>query len=305
MRVEFVDSVKAVLAADSKSIFMTGDVGFNALEGIRELLGPRFINAGVAEQNMIGVSAGLALQGYRPWVYSIAPFVTYRCLEQIRNDICHHKFNVKIVGNGGGFTYGVLGSTHHTLEDISVLKAIPWLKIYFPCAGDQVATVVKKMGVESLPGYLRLGVSPFSTPMPFVSENPVTLSRIYHVGTGPTLVVGVGQATQIALRGLKEGSFGSGNPSIVGLGMLSDPDELRSDKPFMELVAKAKQILVVEEHYERGGVGESLRSMLTQFKGEFKVLAPRVHDDKRYGSARFHAEQNGLTPEGLSRLVNS
>src|SRR5204863_5190911 len=121
--------------------------------------GARFLNAGVAEQSMMGIAAGVALTGRRPWVYSIAPFATYRCLEQIRNDVCLHALPVRIVGNGGGFTYGIMGSTHHALEDLAVLKVLPNMQLFFPCAGDQVEAAVRAMADLAGPAYLRLAIS--------------------------------------------------------------------------------------------------------------------------------------------------
>src|SRR4051794_36992037 len=111
-------------------MFITGDLGYNALEGIAKELGKRFVNSGVAEQNMMGMAAGCAMAGFKPWVYSIIPFTTYRCLEQIRNDVCLHHLPVRIVGNGGGYTYGIMGSTHHALEDLAVLKPLPGMQLF-------------------------------------------------------------------------------------------------------------------------------------------------------------------------------
>src|SRR5579884_151787 len=111
MRKVFCESLVSC-AARPDFIFLTGDLGFLALEPLREALGDRFLNAGVAEQNMVSVSAGLARQGLRPWVYSIASFLYTRPFEQIRNDLCLHRLPVVLVGNGGGYGYGVMGATH-------------------------------------------------------------------------------------------------------------------------------------------------------------------------------------------------
>ena len=112
-------------AADPAFVFLTGDLGFQALEPLRAAMGARFINAGVAEQNMVSVAAGLARAGLEPWVYSIASFLYARPFEQIRNDICLHDLPVRLVGNGGGYAYGVMGATHHALEDYGVLLGLP------------------------------------------------------------------------------------------------------------------------------------------------------------------------------------
>src|SRR5215471_4345776 len=124
-------------------VFLTGDLGFKALEPLRDRMGPRFINAGVAEQNMICVAAGLAKTGLRPWVYSIAPFLYARAFEQIRNDICFPSLPVVLAGNGGGYGYGVMGSTHHALEDYGVLLSLPNLHAFIPAFDPDVSAIVE------------------------------------------------------------------------------------------------------------------------------------------------------------------
>src|SRR5579872_3439159 len=123
MRNAFCEAMIAQ-SADPDYLFLTGDLGFKALEPLRQVLGPRFINAGVAEQNMVSVAAGLASQGLKPWAYSIAPFIYARPLEQIRNDVCLHRLPVKLVGNGGGYAYGVMGGSHHAIEDYGILLSL-------------------------------------------------------------------------------------------------------------------------------------------------------------------------------------
>ena len=112
MRNEFAQWIEQYGRQESRLIFLTGDLGYGALENVQAALGPRFVNMGVSEQNMVSVAAGLARQGLLPLCYSIAPFVVYRCLEQFRNDACLHNLPVFLVGNGGGYGYGIMGSTH-------------------------------------------------------------------------------------------------------------------------------------------------------------------------------------------------
>ena len=118
--------------------------------------GERFINAGIAEQNMVSLAAGLAREGHLPWVYSIAPFVAFRPYEQIRNDVCLHKLPVKLVGNGGGYGYGIMGATHHALEDVGAMRVLPNMRLYVPLTAADVAAVVSMMAQDPLPNYLRL-----------------------------------------------------------------------------------------------------------------------------------------------------
>src|SRR4051812_46697344 len=132
MRNAFCQAMLELSAADDRLVFLTGDLGFGALEPLRDALGSRFINAGVAEQNMISVAAGLARSGLRPWTYSIAPFIYARPFEQIRNDVCLHKLPVILVGNGGGYGYGVMGATHHAIEDYGTLLVLQHMQAIIP-----------------------------------------------------------------------------------------------------------------------------------------------------------------------------
>src|SRR3984893_2358782 len=147
------------LAADPTFAFLTGDLGFQALEPLRDKMGERFINAGIAEQNMVSVAAGLAKEGLRPWVYSIAPFLYARAFEQIRNDVCLHGLPVVMVGNGGGYGYGVMGATHHALEDYGALLCLPRMRANVPAFDSDLQAQVKLLCEVSHPAYLRLGLS--------------------------------------------------------------------------------------------------------------------------------------------------
>src|SRR5438552_2683054 len=121
MRNSFFKALYELARKDDKIIFLTGDLGYKIYDPFAKAYPDRFINAGCAEQNMVGMAAGLALEGFKPFIYSITPFATLRCFEQIRNDVVHNNLNVKIVGVGGGYAYGFNGATHHATEDVAVL----------------------------------------------------------------------------------------------------------------------------------------------------------------------------------------
>ena len=144
-------------AATADMVFLTGDLGFMALEPLQQAMHDRFINAGVAEQNMISVAAGMAREGLETWVYSIAPFCYARPFEQIRNDIAFHDLPVKLVGNGGGYGYGVMGPTHHAIEDYGVLLTLPNVQAFVPVFDNDIDAVLVRMGEARHPTYLRLG----------------------------------------------------------------------------------------------------------------------------------------------------
>lgn len=294
MRVDFTKSVHQVMAEDESSVFITGDLGYNALEGIAKDFSKRFLNTGVAEQNMMGVAAGIALSGFRPWVYSIAPFATFRCLEQIRNDVCLHDLPVRIVGNGGGYTYGVLGSTHHTLEDFAALKSLPNMRLFFPCTNNHVPAAVEKINSLRSPSYLRLAISGFASNDEPLHENPETLTRQYLKGDRVT-VIGVGHAAQIALTAKAKLDLASYGVDLFGIARY--PFDLESDRALVESVKKTSRVIVLEEHYQAGGMGESLKAALPP--ADFVFMNARYIPGQKYGSPAFHLQQCGVTPESL------
>src|ERR1700686_1661937 len=174
------------LAADPAFVFLTGDLGFQALEPLRHKMGERFINAGVAEQNMVSVAAGLAREGLRPWVYSIAPFLYARAFEQIRNDVCLHGMPVILVGNGGGYGYGVMGGTHHAIEDYGTLLSLLGMRIYLPAFDCDLSETIGYLMRADHPAYLRLGLS--EQPK-WLSPPPFAAWRHLLTGMGPTIAI--------------------------------------------------------------------------------------------------------------------
>lgn len=301
MRVDFVKSVTAALEHDETSVFITGDLGYNAFEELSTKLGKRFLNAGVAEQNMVGAAAGMALCGMKPWIYSIAPFATYRCLEQIRNDVCLHRLPVRIVGNGGGYTYGIMGSTHHALEDMAVLKALPGMQLLFPCTNNHVPAAVQMIHSLSQPSYLRLSISGFASNEAPLSENPKTLTRRYLKGDRVT-VIGVGHALQTALTAMTRGDLASHGVDLFGIARF--PFDLKADHELVESVRKTRHVIVLEEHYAPGSIAESLHTALPPTE-KFTLMCAAYKPDQKYGSSTFHLNQCGLTPEALLENVRS
>ncbi|AKU94829.1 Transketolase [Labilithrix luteola] len=305
MRVQFVDAVARELSNDARSVFLTGDLGFNALEGLQNQLGPRFLNVGVAEQNMMGVAAGMALTGLRPWAYSIAPFATYRCLEQIRNDICLHQLPVRVVGNGGGYTYGIMGSTHHALEDLGALKPLPNMHLYFPCSNNHVAAAVRQMADLADPAYLRLAISGFADDRPALSEHPTTLTRRYAERPGARsrglTIVAAGHAAQIVNRMSKP----TEDAEIDIFGIARFPLDLGLDRDLRESVRATRRVLFVEEHYASGGIGESFAAAVAADVDAFSVMSAEYRKGQRYGSAAFHLNQSGLTPETVTNAARA
>src|ERR1044071_4365251 len=151
MRDEFARAMIALYQKRNDLVFISGDVGYMAVEEIARTYGERFINAGIAEQNMVSLAAGLAREGHLPWVYSIATFVAFRPYEQIRTDVCLHGHAVKLVGNGGGYGYGIMGPTHHALEDVGAMRVLPNMRVYLPLMAADVHPIADAIADDPLP----------------------------------------------------------------------------------------------------------------------------------------------------------
>ncbi|MBI2449310.1 hypothetical protein HYV49_03355 [Candidatus Pacearchaeota archaeon] len=157
MRNTFINTITELAEMDERIVLLTADLGYKIFDNFAKKFPNRFYNVGIAEANMVGVAAGLASFGMRPYVYSIVPFATLRCCEQIRDDVAYNNLNVKIVGVGGGYAYGFNGPTHHGIEDISVMRSIPNLNVL--CPGDSLETenIIISSWLGHAPTYIRLG----------------------------------------------------------------------------------------------------------------------------------------------------
>ena len=275
-------------------VFLTGDLGFRALEPLRDVMGDHFINAGVAEQNMISVAAGLASQGLDVWCYSIAPFCYARPYEQIRNDVCLHGLPVKLVGNGGGYAYGAMGATHHAIEDYGALLALPGMRVFVPGFDADVGASLRAAADCPGPSYLRLGRS--EAPADFVAP-PWSPWRRAIEGSGAVVVaVGpIGGALVEALHSLPPGE----RPSLWLLGELPIselPSALASE------LERCARLMVVEEHVATGGAGEALARMVLEHGlrlDGFEHATALGYPSGRYGSQAWHRRECGLDSASL------
>jgi transketolase len=156
MRTTFVNELMKLAEKDERIVLITGDMGFSMFEKFKEKFPDRYYNAGIAEQNMVGMAAGLALRGKKPYVYSIIPFLIMRSYEQVRVDVCYHELDVKFIGSGGGVSYGHLGATHHATEDINLMRGLPNIEIIAPGDPYEAKNAVDKSYLNKKPTYIRL-----------------------------------------------------------------------------------------------------------------------------------------------------
>ncbi len=282
-------------------VFMTGDLGFMALEPLQRVMKDRFINAGVAEQNMMSVAAGLSRQGFEVWAYSIAPFCYARPFEQIRNDIAFHNLPVKLVGNGGGYGYGVMGPSHHAIEDYGVLLCLPNMAVYVPVFDEDVAAVVPRVGNADRPCYLRLGRGEMSAG----HEVPLYAPwRQLTSGDGP-VVIAVGPLAGLyvaALASLEQAR----RPNLWALAELPLSLNPVPEALYRQIVG-SPALCVAEEHVQRG----SFASELMLHLAERGVGLPRVthlharfHHGEAYGSQAYLRRESGLGVDAMLEAVS-
>ena len=300
MRKEFAERMEQIISNDPQTVFITGDIGYNALEKLQAVAKERFINGGVAEQMIVGVAAGLAYKGFQVFTYGIAPFAVYRCLEQIKIDVCIHNLPVYIVGNGGGYGYGIMGATHHAIEDIGCLSAMPNMTCWIPAFTEDVDFCLEQITTEKKPAYLRLGVGK-------QYPHPISISTINAVirSASPKLtIIALGPVVQNVLEAVSD------NNEIDVFTILAIPvRELTDD--LLKSISLTQKIIVVEEHVERGGLGEHLLSLLAK-KGTnnftYLNLHAKGYPDQLFGNQLFHQTQSGLDAENIknqaTRLIH-
>ena len=295
MRVEFADSMVKFFDTNPEMVFITGDLGYMALEKVQQKFGDNFINAGVAEQNMVTVGAAMAHEGFIPWLYSISPFITLRPYEQIRNDACLHDLPVKIVGNGGGYGYGIMGATHHNIEDIGAMRLLPNMQVYVPFTASDVEQAIGQMLKDPHPNYLRLNVgakikdevAPFSQWRKIRSGSKGTV-----VGTGPVLenLCNLEIADDLEIW-------------VVSVFPIKNiPAEL------IQSVNTTGKLITIEEHAGECGLRETLSyQIMNDLTRPIKILALSANGyiSGKYGDQKFHQAENNLGGEGLLKELSS
>ncbi len=295
MRAEFAQAMVGLFKTRSDLVFITGDVGYMALESVAETYGSRFINAGVAEQNAVSLAAGLAREGLQPWVYSMAAFTTLRPHAQIRDNVCLQKLPVKLIGNGGGYGYGIMGATHHALEDVGVMRALPNMKIFVPLVAEDIPRVVQMMASDPHPNYLRLntaatiaGVAPFSA--------------WRRIKPGRSCVV-------VAMGPVLQGLYDLERPDLLDeleiWGAGTFPLEPLAGELAVSIQQK-RRVVTIEEHYLHTGFGEAFSHLLLTsgvIPQSLISLHAAGYPSGRYGSQRWHQEESGLRGVALAKRL--
>jgi transketolase len=301
MRDAFIKALLEEAKKDENVILITGDLGFGVLDEFQRDLPNQFINSGVNEQAMMGMAAGIASTGKRVFVYSIGNFPTLRCLEQIRNDICLMNNPVVIVSVGAGYAYGPQGYTHHALEDIAVMRALPNIDVVVPSDPIETKLITKILAKSSSPSYLRLGKSnekEINKGEPKIENGK--FNEILKGKDGTILFVGsIGTIAKRAADLLKvEGiSF-----SVVSAPFISCPDA-----EYLKEAAEIGPIVTLEEHSVRGGFGSSVLEFFSRenISADVRVIAATQENLSQIGSQEFLCNSNGLTASSIITRIKA
>ncbi len=300
MRNEFVDFLIKKLPCEDV-VFLTGDLGFSVLEPLKKPLGKRFINAGVAESMMTTLAAAFSTYNYKAFSYSITPFATFRCLEQIRNDVCYHNKDVTVVGIGCGFGYGPLGPTHHAVEDLAAVWSLPNMRVYHPADLNEAFACFEHSWNETGPKYLRLSKGGdgylSKTDLNFLREKQVVEYSQGHEVT----IISTGNILVEVLKAKEK--FKERSIQVISCPIL---------KPFPseELVNKitSKRILIVEELSPYGGFsGEVAKALLLhkpQLCENLECLSAHDGFSKVVGSMDFQRKNAGISASNIESSLS-
>jgi len=303
MRDAFAAELTRLASEDERIVLLSGDIGNRLFDAYKSRFQDRFINCGVAEANMMGTAAGMALCGLRPITYTIASFNTTRCLEQIRVDLCYHRLPVIVVGIGAGLSYASLGATHHACEDIGFLRLLPEMTVICPGDPVEVRLALRAALRHSGPVYLRLGKK--GEPVVHSQEPPFEIGKgillregsdVCLLSTGTILSVAAGAAALLERQGV--------SAQVVSFPTVKPLDE--------ELLARVFSLfpLVVslEEHSLLGGLGGSLAEWLAiQPKGRAVLRCIGTPDAflRETGEEAHARDRLGLTPEAVTQKILS
>ena len=266
MRNAFADEVTQMAKADPRVVLLSGDIGNRLFDNLRAQSPNQFFNCGVAEQNMMGVAAGMGLSGLRPIVYTITPFTTVRCLEQIKVDVAYHESPVIIVGTGSGLSYASLGPTHHSLEDFAIFRAIPNLQVLAPWDAPSLRACLRMALLSGKPTYIRIG-----------KKGEADLCEGQAVpAIGDGLVLQTGKQICILAVGTVAQEAVAAARILNQQGIEAEVVLTHTVKPcptilFDSLLSRFECFVTVEEHARIGGFGESFLSHLA-----LKTLQNRV-----------------------------
>jgi transketolase len=292
LRTGFFKALLSRAIEDDRVFLIVGDLGFSVVEEFQHTLPSQFMNAGIAEQNMLGLAAGMANEGFKVFVYSIGNFPTFRAAEQIRNDIDYHNLAVNIVAVGGGLGYGPLGYSHHAIQDMALMRLFPNVRMVTPTSDFETIKGVDFLIDNPGPSYLRLDKSPFTD---LGGEAPARLIsgtwRPLQMGGGSTAVLAVG-------GGIRSGQHFK-ITARTDADLFSMPLWGRGgNKLQVEQVSRYSEVFVFEDHLRAGGFGSWLMEAVSETRPDLlsRIRVRALSDDVlgRVGTQDYLEELGGL-----------
>ncbi len=303
MRRTCLDNVHELAKRDPRVVFVGSDLGVGTLDAFREEMPERFFMEGVAEQNLIGMAAGLAMEGYIPYVNTIATFPTRRCYEQIAVDLCMHRLPVRLIANGGGLVYAPLGPTHLAVEDIALMRALPGMTVVAPCDGDEMTRFMAATLELEGPCYIRLAKGGDE----IVSDDAAGFEigrAILMRPMGEVLLVATGIATTRALAAAQLLEARGVSAGLLHLHTVKPLDEAA----LLRHASAARAIVTVEEHTLVGGLGSAVGEiMIDSLPGSVPPLLRLGLPDRfaaHYGTQDELLADAGLTPAAIADSVS-
>lgn len=298
MRSTFINVLEKSAAHDDSVYIISGDAGYGVFESFREKHPDRFINSGVAEANMIGYAAGMAMAGFNVFVYNIIPFVLYRCYEQVRNDLCYQKLPVTLVGIGSGLTYAPQGMTHYSIEDLSLCLSLPNLRVISPCDPVETRAAVEYASESEYPVYIRLA----KTGEPIIRTDmcsDISRPRIIRDGRDAVLL-SFGTVMSEAVTACENLADKGIQVRLVSVPMIQPfPKEDIAD-----LVSGFRHVLTLEEHFRSGGL--ATRLLDSRILAEHNVrLTPLAITDRFIHAIKKQAGMRALYGIDAESIVSS
>jgi transketolase len=295
VRDAFVRELTRIAIEDERVVVLTADLGIGLFDEIARAAPNRFLNVGIAEQNMVGIAAGMALAGRRVFAYSIAPFVTSRPHDQVRIDVAYHRADVTLVGVGGGVAYGAMGPTHHAIEDIALMRSLPGMTVVAPGSPAEAAAATRALAEHPGPAYLRLAKNGEPECLP---DEPFRIgaARLLSTGrdltictTGSLLPSALDVVELLAARGLDAGVLHLPTVKPLDTGAIA------------RAVAAAPLLVTLEDHTLPGGFGSAVAEAIVDNDLSCSVLRLGIPDcfAPVVGSREYLLERYGLSPEGI------
>lgn len=302
MRATALQCVYELARRDPRVFFIGSDLGQGTLDQFKREMPERFLMEGISEANIIGMAAGLALEGKIPYVNTIATFLTRRCFEQIVVDLCLHNVNVRLIGNGGGLVYAPLGPTHLAIEDLAILRTIPNMTIVAPADADEIRRLMPLTPDYPGPIYIRLGKG--NDPIVTDAHRPFAIGKAMPMREGSdALIVTTGITLKPALDAAAALNKAGIDAAVLHVHTIKPLDS----ETILEYVARVPAVVTIEEHTLSGGLGSAVAEIIAEANfipgKRFKRLGiPDVFPDE-YGSQASLMKKYALTNEHLASIV--